>query len=779
MGTGNGQIVTISAVDGDTTFSTKNNHSIGSQFLIRGDNAAGTITLGGDISGSGSGNTIYSGNIRLNSDSNDSNVRDLALYADSNEIVTFSNTIVDGTESALFDVNKTGAGEVILSHTSNSFSGVLSVQNGTLTAESDANYGTNGAFGNATSAVLLGDTSGSNDANININTDGVEIGRNITVQTGSSGTKTLSSDISSGTASYTGTVTMNDELTLSAETGGTTEFTGDITDNSLSNVTVNVAGAGIVKYSTSAKTYTGSTSTTTNLKSGTLMLGTSDVIPNESDLSFSGGTLDLNGKSETVGVIDWTASSVLDFGSGSGSNTLTFSDDDNNGVIGTLYINNWEGAATDHFKTNSALTDSFLSNIRFSGFGSGAQVSGNDIIPDASASDFYKWDDGAGDDLWTSGANWQGEGTIGDDISPGAGDNDLSLRFGDLGAGDVIVDNDTTVNTWIMDSSATGAFSFKNDEGADRTITLDGVLPVIYHDTDGVTHSITNNSSNTLSLVLNEDLLIDGAADSTAKLVVGSSISGTGKKVTKSGDFELELSGDNTYTGTTTLSEGTITLSGSIDGDLVVNGGTLKDGTDANAVAGELTMNAGTISPGDNSIGKMSFKGVGDHSWSSGTYIWEATSGLGNSGSNTFNSSEDLANEASGIEGIAWDILSFSGSLDFSEAYLNSINLELHQVGDYAGYDFTGGSFVEMKIVEATEILNFNESFFNLDTDNFTDGTGSWLLNWQIREHDNALWLQYQSTPEPSTYLYGCGLTFCLLFSRWKSFRRKMFSRER
>ena len=78
-----------------------------------------------------------------------------------------------------------------------------------------------------------------------------------------------------------------------------------------------------------------------------------------------------------------------------------------------------------------------------------------------------------------------------------------------------------------------------------------------------------------------------------------------GGGLTKSGNGTLTLSGTNSYTGATTVSAGTLLVSGSISGSTVtVNGGTLGG---SGGTVGAATVNSGgTLAPGA-SIGTLNF----------------------------------------------------------------------------------------------------------------------------------------------------------------------------
>ncbi|MEO5714576.1 MAG: autotransporter-associated beta strand repeat-containing protein, partial [Luteolibacter sp.] len=136
-------------------------------------------------------------------------------------------TVSGAVSGTGFGITKAGTGSLTLS-VANSYSGTTSILAGTVFA------GSSTSFGAATDDVLLGNTSGAANAAMTMGGTNISLSRNVTVQSGNTGTMTLNAG--AGTSSFTGKLTLGSagvghNVTLSgagAQNGG--GFTGIIAD---------------------------------------------------------------------------------------------------------------------------------------------------------------------------------------------------------------------------------------------------------------------------------------------------------------------------------------------------------------------------------------------------------------------------------------------------------------------------------------------------------------------------------------------------------------------
>lgn len=147
------------------------------------------------------------------------------------------------------------------------------------------------------------------------------------------------------------------------------------------------------------------------------------------------------------------------------------------------------------------------------------------------------WTGGGTDTGWTNVANWGGT-----DLAAG----DRPVFAGSIGTSNT---NDFPANTsfaGIQFDAGAGAFTL-----AGNPITLGGNIDFSANPSSARTHTIN------LGLFLGADCIISNQPN--GHIAIGGIVAG-GYKLTKQGSGTLTLSGDNTYSGTTTVSAGKLVL---------------------------------------------------------------------------------------------------------------------------------------------------------------------------------------------------------------------------
>lgn len=207
--------------------------------------------------------------------------------------VTFNQVFTGGGR-----FTKLGTGTLVLAGAS-TYTGLTTVRNGTLVAGSNAPSGSAGAFGNATSAIVLADVSSAATDNVALLINGGHtVGRAITVNNNNStGTTTIGATNAAGTtATYSGAITLNRNVALtSATAGATTVFSGGIGEDlgGARGVVINGgANEGTVIF-TGANTYTGGTTvgSGTFLVNGAGTAGSGQVVVNSGALIGGSGSV--------------------------------------------------------------------------------------------------------------------------------------------------------------------------------------------------------------------------------------------------------------------------------------------------------------------------------------------------------------------------------------------------------------------------------------------------------------------------------------------------------
>jgi len=210
-------------------------------------------------------------------------------------------------------------------------------------------------------------------------------------------------------------------------------------------------------------------------------------------------------------------------------------------------------------------------------------------------------------------------------------------------------------------------------------------------------------------------------------------LTGTGG-LEKLGAGSLTLSANNTYAGTTTVSEGLLKVNGSV-GSIQVNSGASLGGS---GTTGSLLVN-GTLTPG-NSPGTLN---TGSQTWFNGAnYNWQIF-------------------DATGSAGSGYDLLNISGSLDLSNLTAGGFGINMWSLSginpDVNGNatNFNAANNYSWILAQAAAgITGFEATDFSIFT-SAANGTAGFSNTFDgalsIAVAGNNLVLNYQAVPEPSS----------------------------
>lgn len=269
----------------------------------------------------------------------------------------------------------------------------------------------------------------------------------------------------------------------------------------------------------------------------------------------------------------------------------------------------------------------------------------------------------------------------------------------------------------------------------------------------GLTNATT--VANTGSVLLNSQTLTVGSTNNLNSTFSGVISNGSGAGgIIKDGTGTLTLTGDNSYTGSTGVTQGTLLISGSGDinqtsGVTISTSGTFRYNSSVAYSGGAITNNGGTIA-GSGSIGaSVALDSLSDklapgnspgiqnygtsQTWNAFTYQWETNNFTGTTA------------------GADFDQITVTGSLTLDLAGSYAVDLlsltALNAGGDVANFSETARQWAIL--TASGGITNFDVGDWTINAAGFTSSparTGTFSLSADA----NNIYLNYALVPEPS-----------------------------
>jgi autotransporter-associated beta strand protein len=419
---------------------------------------------------------------------------------------------------------------------------------------------------------------------------------------------------------------------------------------------------------------------------------------------------------------------------------------------------------------------------------------------------------GGGD--WRTAANWStgqfpGSDSISNDTSLATfgssitGSAIIGINFRQVGGdrvmylGAIEVSNAKTANSplTVRNSSSTNAGGLTLNGR-----TIDGFDNVILSHNGADSLNITNGTTQAMDLGLGNTTNNVILTQNGNPIIISSNITGANRNLSLdgTGSGTLTLSGNNTYSGTTTVNAGTLLISGSgainsTSGIAVNSGGTFRydsstglsrdvtlnaGGTfihnGSNAYSGTLTWNGGTLA-GTN------FSGVSLTVGTNKTLSPGNSPGTMETASQTWTNGGNFNLEIHDFDlapGTGFDTIAITGTLDLTGLTAGGFNINLWSLsginpdvdGDALNFDnMASGSWL---IVSTTGgISGFDESKFTIyvgainGTSGFSNDLGGGTFSISLVNND--LFLNFTPIPEPSSaLLLGLGLAAWMLRRR-------------
>ena len=576
---------------------------------------------------------------------------DSAIWAKSDGwsvTVSSDRTVQSGKGGVNFNTNKDASGDDL--------AGTL-VSGGNISASGatdfifGVNTGANSSITNQSGATLSGTTSASQGL-------GIFAGSGSGITNGSGGIISGTATISQGIGIYgSGAITVNNSGAISGTSGNlangvytkagsviTNKSGGSISATSTGSIStssygVYISGAGSVSNENGATISATSLTATNGSAYGIRTIGANSTVINTGTVTASGvrtvygigmgststvtnaagATISASGHDYAGGISMANGGTVNNHGTitVTGSNGPTNGVDAINGNVtntGTITVNGTKLATfgLNMTGTTGAVTNSGNISVVASGIGAtpyGVYMSNGSVTNQNGG---------------TISANGAGAGSAyGVHIGTGTITNEAGATITSTGTGVLMAGASTLTN-----SGDIGGFIGVAATAGNATVNNYGVIT----GTGGTAISLAGNNN---TMIIHEGSTLNGALDAsgsgnTLELAgagsYASDITGTWA-LTKSGSGTVVLSGDNTYTGATTIDAGALSVDGSILSDVTVN----EDGTlmGTGTITGNVTVGSGgTLSPG-HSPGALAINGNFLSSGDLWFDIWGLDAGLG------------------------------------------------------------------------------------------------------------------------------------------------------
>ena len=317
----------------------------------------------------------------------------------------------------------------------------------------------------------------------------------------------------------------------------------------------------------------------------------------------------------------------------------------------------------------------------------------------------------------------------------------------------------------LASNHATALGTTANVDLADSTVLSIGANQTL----GGLTNTTTTTNSG--SVLLNSRTLTVGSTNNLSSTFSGSISNGSGAGgLIKDGTGTLTLTGDNSYTGSTAVTKGTLTIGSSGDinqtsGVTISSSGTFRYNSSVAYSGGSITNNGGTIA-GSGTIGvSVSLDSLSDklapgnspgiqnygvsQTWNAFTYLWETNNFTGTT------------------VGTDFDQITVTGSLTLDLAGSYAVDLfsltALNAMGNVANFS---------EISRQWAILSASGGITNIDLNDWTINAAGFSSSptrtgtFSLSSDANNIYLNYTIIPEPSSALFGALGALCLVARR-------------